>query len=303
MVNQIWTAINFLSGSTSKKIPYEIVHCLSVILEDWSRKKAIITTALIQEKNFYFHGVQPDFYNLAHAYTEVNFKNELVQIALPQIYQHRPLLNVALYHELGHYVDITHGIVRLSNFLIPMESIPLPGIDRFGEINPDYKNLILNNHLKEYFADIFATSYVGKAYKEFLIEFAGDYPVSETHPATVDRLTQIDSFLLNQHSIIIELFQASLNQLKLPKLEISFDVPDISDSFNNVRPYSIKNERELHGIIVAGTDYLKNALKVPFSPWTEEGEAGTERIINNLIEKSIRNKMIVNYWGSNETTV
>jgi hypothetical protein len=297
MMDQIWTASKFLSGSTSKKIPYEIVHCLKEALASWTHKNALITTALTQDKaySFYFQGVNQEFYTLAKAYTNVDFKSELAQIAFPQIYRHRPLLNVALYHELGHFLDVHHGIVNQSLLLLQSEQLPLPSIN-FDSLSLDQRNCIANFHRREYFADIFAASYVGKAYREFLNAFAKNNPVSLTHPATNDRLALIDSFLSGTYTEIINLFQTSLTKLGLQKLGINFSAPDVSAAFDNARPYAIQNEAELHGIFEAGNTYLKQALTTPAILWSEIDKTTSERMVNNLVEKSIRNSMIVNQW-------
>lgn len=299
MVDQIWTASKFLSGSTSKKIPYEIAHCLKVALTSWTNKKALITTALTQDKDysFYFQGVTPEFYTLAYAYADVKFNSELVQIALPQIYQHKPLLNVALYHELGHFLDIHHGIVNNSLLLKPSSQFTLPNIN-FADLQPDQINTISIYHRREYFADIFAAGYAGKAYREFLSEFARNNQVCLTHPATSDRLALIDSFLSGIQSDIIDLFQFSLSSLGLRKLEHFFSVPNISGFFDNARPYAIQNEAELHGIFEAASTYLIQVQTQPTSQWNEAGEGNSERVINDLVEKSIRNNMIIDSWGN-----
>lgn len=302
MVDQIWTASKFLSGSTSKKIPYEIVHCLKRALASWTSKNALITTALTQDKaySFYFQGVNHEFYTLAKSLTDVEFNSELVQIAFPQIYRHRPLLNVALYHELGHFLDVHHGIVNFSLLMAPSEQLPLPGINFDNDsLTPQHKKLIATYHRREYFADIFAAGYVGEAYKDFLDAFAKNNEISQTHPATNDRLALIDSFLSGTHHDIIDLFQTSLTKLGLRNLDINFSVPDVLEAFNNARPYAIQNEAELHGIFEAGTTYLKQAQvsSGSASSWTHTTEeATTDRIINGLVEKSIRNSMIIDNW-------
>ena len=295
MMEQIWTASKFLSGSTSKKIPYEIAHCLKVALEDWTHKKALITTALTQDKasSFYFQGVSQQFYVLAEVYSGVKFDSELVQIAFPKLYQHRPLLNVALYHELGHFLDTHQGIVNQSLLLVHGDQLPLPSVPA------QIVNQVTTSHRKEYFADLFAASYTGIAYRDFLAEFAPNYPVCETHPATHDRLELIDKFLSESESDIIDLFQSTLLNLGLKQLKVAFSVPNIFDSFTNARPYIIKNEAELHGIFEAGANYLKSLHSNPISPWAEAGEITTERTINDLVEKSIRNCMITDRWKKN----
>ncbi|MGZ8222102.1 MAG: hypothetical protein ACXWT0_10680 [Methylobacter sp.] len=300
MMEQIWTASKFLSGSTSKKIPYEIAHCLKVALEDWTHKKALITTALTQDKafSFYFQGVSQQFYILAEAYSGIRFESELVQIAFPKLYQHRPLLNVALYHELGHFLDTHQGIVNQTLLLVHSDQFPLPSVD-FNGLSLDLINQVATNHRKEYFADLFAASYAGNAYRDFLAEFAPNNQVCVTHPATKDRLALIDTFLSESKSDIIDLFQLTLSHLGLQQLKMAFSVPDVFDSFTNARPYVIKNKAELHGIFEAGATYLKSLQSKPISPWIEAGEITTERAINDLVEKSIRNCMITDRWKKN----
>lgn len=300
MTDQIWTASKFLSGSTSKKIPYEIAHCLKVALENWTHKNALVTTALTEDKaySFYFEGVLQDFYILAEHFAGVKFESELVQIAFPKLYQHRPLLNVALYHELGHFLDRHKGIVNQSLLLVHSDKLPLPQVN-FSALSPNDINYIATTHRQEYFADLFAASYVGNAFRDFLAEFASNNPASPTHPSTNDRIALIDVFLAGSQSDIVDLFQIALSNLGLPKLEIAFSVPDVFETFTNARPYVIKNEAELHGIFEAGASYLRSMEVKPISPWIEAGEITTQRAINDLVEKSIRNRMITDRWSVN----
>ena len=156
---------------------------------------------------------------------------------------------------------------------------------------------IATYHRREYFADIFATSYSGAAYRNFLAEFAGNNSASLTNPATVDRLALIDSFLSEKQNDIINLFQSSLIALGLNELEIAFTIPNITEAFSNTRPYSIQNEKQLHGIFEASTKYL-NQLSL-----NGDEEIDAERVINNLVEKSIRNSMIVDHWRDCESII
>jgi len=185
--------------------------------------------------------------------------------------------------------------VNQSLLLVPSEQLPLPGIN-FANFSPEQINYLANFHRREYFADIFAASYVGKAYREFLDAFARNNPVSTTHPATNDRLNLINNFLYGTQNNILDLFQKSLTQLSLRQLNINYSVPDVSAAFDNARPYTIRNEAELHGIYEAGSTYLLQAQTNPKNLWTKIEETTKERIINDLVEKSIRNSMIVDHW-------
>ena len=44
----------FLSGSVSGEVPYEVVYSLKLALSDWGHNNDVITTALLDEQNFYF---------------------------------------------------------------------------------------------------------------------------------------------------------------------------------------------------------------------------------------------------------
>jgi hypothetical protein len=171
----------------------------------------------------------------------------------------------------------------------------LPELDIIP-VSQNQKRHIANNHRMEYFADLFAASYTGQAYKTFLLDFAKDNLICSTHPATTDRLALIDCFITNQNHPLIGLFQESLSCWKLPKLAIAFSVPDIAEAFDNFRPYPIKNTAELHGLFEAAADYLNRTLSGSQNPWPETQEAEAERIVNDLVEKSIRNFMITERW-------
>ncbi|WP_292567964.1 hypothetical protein [Methylomonas sp.] len=106
----------------------------------------------------------------------------------------------------------------------------------------------------------------------------------------------IDTFLSGNNSDIINLFQSILLSQGLQQLKVFYSAPNVFDSFNNARPYAIKNNAELHGIFEAGADYLKSLEINPISLWSEAGEVTTKRAINDLVEKSIRNSMITDRW-------
>jgi hypothetical protein len=50
----IWKAYKYLSGSTSKEIPYEMEFSLQAALKDWVPRDCVITTALVHDKDFHF---------------------------------------------------------------------------------------------------------------------------------------------------------------------------------------------------------------------------------------------------------
>jgi len=281
----VWSAAKYLSGSTSKEIPYEVVYSLRNALSDWISGNCVITTALLEDQNYYFDAADPG--DAIKILVDPSFDVELIQIALPKLYKHRPLYNVALYHELGHFLDNHFGIAKYTLLTDPLP----PTAD--GQ-----KQFI---HRKEYFADLLAASYTGGGIHRFLSNIAGGHPESDSHPATDDRLANIDDFLSGASNDKITLFQDALRALKLPKLEIRFEKPEIASAINNIRPYEIKNSKELHGILDAGWEILDSAQKRADPPWSMMDEFEPDRVVNDLIEKSIRNWMVKEKWAYGTT--
>ncbi|MES9928562.1 MAG: hypothetical protein ABW158_10650 [Candidatus Thiodiazotropha sp. 6PDIVS] len=277
----IWLATKYLHGGTSKSVPYETVYALKLALEDWVSHPCAITTALLDDLDYHFWGVDPGQI-LEEFVPGLDFKTELIQIALPKLYRHYPLYNVALYHELGHYVDKKCGVTSLSLLTHP----PVSGQDEDA----------VESHRKEYFADLFAASYTGKSIGLFLDAIAHDAEDSSSHPATSKRISVVNDYLEGKQSDLLDMYQSVLDKRGLPKLQKMFVCPDIEDSFNSIRTYSIKNNEELHGIIEAGWVLLYGAYKQNMKPWKDIDKNEIMRILNDLIEKSIRNRMIKMKW-------
>jgi len=288
-MDQIWFATKYLIGSTSKEIPYEIVYSLKTALDDWEiNQRFLITTALIDDPNYFFQALDPS--KVIRQFLPKVKIDGLIQIASPRLYRHKPLNIVALYHELGHFVDDFHKVTSNSILLHPPATTDQVALQQ--EIY----------HRKEFFADLFAASYSGDAIKFFLQKFAPNAPESLTHPSTTNRIANIDTFLKSRNNKSISIIKDTLNTKKLPLLRRRFTSPDITTSFNNIRPYQIQNDRELHGILEAGWKLLQDIEKAPFPPWSKlDNEFEAERIINDLVEKSIRNKMLKQKWAYGTT--
>ena len=285
--NLIWLSSKYLSGSISSEIPYEVEFSLRIALKKWTNRDTVITTALVNERDFHFVPLDPwqqiKIIIPEFDFAKVNFNALLIQIALPRLYKHRPLYNVALYHELGHFVDTTLRITQHSLLSSPgTAGLPIH---------------IEKSHRMEYFADLFAANYVGQANSKLLSNIAENAPVSPTHPATASRNGVIDDFLNGVTNPIVELFNNSLSTLGVPELKKRYTRPNIEDAFNNIRPYQIKNENELHGLLEAAWNFLEDALEKKREPWASLDEQEIGRIVNDLTEKSIRNMAIWEKWN------
>jgi len=306
LVNRIWCAFQYLNGSTSNEIPYETVYSLKIVLRDWNpNQQYAVTTALIDKLNYHFNPVDP-----SHLIKIIkpDFNIELIQIALPRLYKNKPLYNVALYHELGHFVDKSFNIVGqallfqessiYSNHPV-LSQLPIEIKQEWEKLDSNAKAKIEKSHLEEYFADLFAASYTGNAISRFLKCVAPDALFSCSHPATEDRLKIINSLVNGYKDPLIDLFNKVLSTRNLTPtgIEKRFSIPDIQACYNNIRPYTINNDNELHGILEAGWELLEKAQTKQTSPWKEFDEFEIEKIINDLTEKSIRNRMIVCKWN------
>lgn len=107
-------ANRYLAGSTTKDSPYEIEYCLQAVLQKWSSRDCLITTALTDERDFHFR--PNDTWNFVKtalpAFDTKGFDPLLVQLGVPRMYSHKPLYCVPLYHEIGHFIDVSKGISK-----------------------------------------------------------------------------------------------------------------------------------------------------------------------------------------------
>ncbi len=289
--SQLWRAIQYLDGSTTRLLPYEVVYCLEVALKEWVDEKYLITTAIIQEMNFYFSAVPDSFYTAALAHCGEAFEYKLVRIALPDLYRHKPLFSTALYHELGHFIDSHRSISNLV--VLQNQTLAIPNLNN---CHPNLREHMRDCHLREYFADLFAACYVGESVADFLDQFAPNAKVSITHPATEDRIANIKALLSGKSTPIIDAFNAALAVLNLAPLSVRFKEPDIKAFFDFIRPCELKSDEELHGIFSAGWVYFRSVLHGANTEWANVPKDHIERVVNDLIEKSIRNFMIERKW-------
>lgn len=303
--NHVWQLTQFLTGSTTKQIPYEVVFAIEQAASEWTGKKLLITTAIIQEANFYFHGGSHDFFRVVETELGIPISSQPVQIALPYIYRHKPLFCIPLFHELGHFIDSANEIVAISMLISPEDVGPdLPGLPSSADIAklPEAKReslkRIIYSHRAEYFADLFCAAYTGQAAKGFLEEFCPNQEVSPTHPSSAARYALIDDFLNDRKNPILDLLQGVLSTRGLAPLSKRFTPINVDVAFGNVRPYRLQSNEEVYGLFDAGWQYLLKTFATPAGLWASLAEEDIERVANDLTEKSIRNRMILEGWNA-----
>lgn len=323
----IFKNLEFLDSSTLNLIPYEIVTCLKSALDEWLKEKTeyIIVTSLINNvTGFSFDPILISYYYTFYGIFEkkynILFKQRLIQINIPKALSRDYFVSVVHYHELGHFVDIKNSISdsvandisdQILNHTFNKGKYKLsdlhcyfPFLKDSGYSTED-KLYILKNQLAEYFCDLFASQYVGNSLSQYLIYVTeNDNTDSVTHPSTINRQKVSDDFLNKEKNIIVNLINKGLKGILKKKLAIRFEEIDIDD-FYNLIPVIIKNDMQLHGLICKG-----------WRIWNEGSEQFSKvanispplnslqlySIINNLIEKSIRNYIITKTWEKNKNT-
>jgi len=169
-----------------------------------------------------------------------------------------------------------------------------------GNIPAALHDRIERNHRKEYFCDLFGATYAGNASVEALQTIAPSAPASDTHPATADRVRSVDEFLSGRTTPLIDVFQQALAQQQKPPLCVRFRLPTLSTCFDDLRPYQVADEQEIHGALGAAWDYLASCLDHRRAPWISgaTADAEIERVANDLTEKTLRNASIRERWSN-----
>ncbi len=283
---KVWVTHRYLQGSTTKELPYEIEYCMRFAIADWLTDECLVTTTLTEEKDFHLNPGDPwEFVGTAITrYDRPLPRGRLILIGVPRLYKHMPLFCSALYHELGHFLDLNRNVTDTTMLL---KSVP--------------ENLqeIVSTHRREHFADLFAACYVGSGIVDSLNAVNPLGKRTFTHPPTVERIEVIRAFLAGEEFDELTMFQDALTRLGLPRLERRFSIPDIEASFDDIRPHVLSGKEELHGMMSSGWSYMAKALRGDGPSWTKSAKPlEIIRIVNDLTEKSIRNASIRQRWSS-----
>jgi len=316
IIDFIFTSLEFLDKSVINTFPLEIVECLNVALKEWDTKgDSLIATSLNNSiHSFSFLPSKslddPLFVTIKNEYN-IEFNKRLIQINLPKYFARDYFANVALYHELGHYIDVTYkisstvGLVLLNSFSsYSQEQIMqitgfLPVITNTS-LTDQQKVQILFSHLGEYFSDIFAAQYIencSSLYIEYISENRDAY--SPTHPSTSNRSKLVNDFLydINNHliNVISETTEIITGGKKLKKRFRYLPL----DDFKNLLPITIKEENDLSSLFIIAWK-LWNEYSNEFEETNQMKfkllDSKRYEIINNLVEKSISNFTNTQKW-------
>jgi len=303
----IFKSLEFLKDSTLNTIPFEVVGCLDRAMSDWIDPDKFIIVTSLQNNLYSFsydltYAKKDIFYTSLQTEYGISFERKLVQINLPLNLSKDYLSSVALYHELGHFVDLQHSITGVAEYNISSNNYTNKA--SLEKYLPLLKETVLDRsklyyHLGEYFCDLFAAQYIGDTLGLFL-EYITNNSATEspTHPSTVNRIQVITDFVNGNDNPIINYLQSVTSLITNKKLENRFD-RIVSEDFYKLVPYDIENDRQLHGTIVYGWEVWMEDFK-KFNDGMKYdvnlSEDTIYRVVNNLVEKTIGNYFTVQNW-------
>ncbi|TFD96430.1 hypothetical protein E2605_09700 [Dysgonomonas capnocytophagoides] len=318
-----FTSLEFLDNSTINVVPFELVFCLKEAMFDWiSDKDNYIIVTSFDTYSFNPNLVTNKIYSIIEKKYNILFKRKLVQISLPRHLSRDYLTNSVLYHELGHFVDITLKISEKITL-----SILDDYLDNKTEIN-NKKDLlkylpflkedhlidrrtfqIITMHIGEYFADIFASQYVGPSTYHYLKYVAGSHTsFVPTHPATFDRVNLIDEFLhpTKEKGYFIKKIIQVTEKATSTELKVRFKPTDNNEDILDLIPHEIGHRDQLHYLFNLGWEIWLNKtseFKHKNGMVEELNPSQSYQIINNLIEKSINNYIVTKNWKNSKNVL
>jgi hypothetical protein len=329
-IDFIFKSLEFLDSSTLNQIPYEIVECLNIAMKDWLeiKDKYIIVTSLINDvMGFSFDpslAFDEAIYSEIKTKYNIEFEERLVQINLPKALSRDYLASVVLYHELGHFIDqkswftgsltrnildeVSRGTIVRADFDKLIIYLPevLPNIYNTNSIilSNTYEFFVINNHLAEYFCDLFASQYIGQSsnfYLDYITEKSPRY--SYTHPSTTNRVKVVNDFLSSTDNIIVTLLNGAVQAIKAgQQLEKRYDKV-IADDFYNLIPLNISSVKELHGVYNTAWEIWLDKQDVLAKSINNANPLKIYKVINNLVEKSIGNYITQNKWNQAQVKI
>ncbi|HTJ52983.1 MAG TPA: hypothetical protein VL443_26190 [Cyclobacteriaceae bacterium] len=309
-------SIAFLDNSTVNTLPFELVKCLEIALNEWlAGEDYIIVTSLAKGLNeFSFNpslATNYDQYEIIRSNYKIEFEKKLIQINIPEYLVGDYLANVIMYHELGHFIEVKYSIpdVILKEFLDDYSNkrikadfhIYFPFVrKRFSEdgIYSDECLTLLKTHIGEYFCDLFASQYIDDSVNHYLSYISEENSITKLHPTTRNRIKLVNSFLNNQSSYTLDKIKYAIKQWTEKDLTKRYKVFNSND-FIKLLPVDIKHEKELHYLFIYGWSiWLKSWKKIEKENKMVHALKAPKvyEILNDLIEKSIGNYIVKTTW-------
>ena len=307
MLDFFTASLTYLKNSTINTVPYELIYALRCAMKDWIGKDAenyILVTSYADYCILYTLALFQDYQCME--FQGIKFPSRLIQICLPKANEKNYLSNVALYHELGHFIAEKYNICPPIALSLWRNREDKTVRYFFWEIEKyEDKELLFarfRDYIMEYFADLFAAQYIGRSLIHYLEYVACDGEDNQTHPATQKRCELMEVFLKgDENHMIFRFFQSATRLMTGSRLEKrNMDLPASAD-FYRLLPYCITDERQLHSLFQIGwdiwlyhTDEFERENQIP--PQYKLKPQQKFNMLNNLIEKSINNYIVIQNW-------
>ncbi len=287
VVEQLFDWFEYLVNSTINQTPYEIVHTLEEVLNDWEipNESFILLTSLSSKRDDFAFQTDKNpaklkglkkYIHLTYG-VEISQDLDVIRIILPKFLSHDYLTAVSLYHEIAHYIDIKSHItetILLDNSLKKTE-----------------ENIIFH---REHFADLFAAQYVDLASCSHVCYLTYQKDPGK-YPPTPSRVAVVEEFLKGGSNELIRTIAKATKKCTKKDLKIRSKKVGRKD-FDNLIPIDIKSLPELHGVFITAWDIWldpKSRLRKKFT-----NKNDLYRVLNNLVEKSISNFFLMRSWKS-----
>lgn len=287
------SSLKYVLDSTVDDVPSEIFYGLRKAMEDWLEEpETYILVASEGNYCFQYNNKTNDIYDTIQRTFGITLKHKLVFFGVPAHLKNDFACNTALYHELGHFIDLVHFHFSETIFIqIVKGEIPFNFVQFCGYQNSSMDVNRLYYHLLEYFADLFAAQYIGKSAYMYLEYVGQNNNASDSHPSTKNRIKLIDEFIDNtkgEFISLIELYKDQVNQSKRELINRSSNI-DLSNFLSN-QHIVLNEKRDIHKMISSLWslwDIHKNQFKDETGKTMTPHEA--YKHISKLFEKSIKN--------------
>lgn len=313
-------SIALLDNNTISSAPHEFVECLNITARQWLTDFDDYIIVMVDGPYAIIPQVEDFrmFYTLIKNKLGVEFKSILLKVVMPKQLSRDYLTNVCLFHELGHFIDtklkITDSAYK-DQLLDKWKNGKSAEVDtwfnaakgayRF-ESTPTGLGIVGFDqslyYLKEYFADLFGSQYVGDNIFHFL-DYIDENPTKDgpRHPSNDKRRRMYDDFTkgADTNPVLESLHESTLAQAKRGLVQQYVDI-DQTEMLSFV-PSELNDEQQLLSVFKLGWDVYLGGSK-PFQD--QNGilnPLSADKIyecVNNLIEKSINNYLIVRDWNN-----
>lgn len=247
------SCLDYVLNSTTKGVSSETYYGLRIALEDWitDSDKYIFVACDGAHAIWMIEDYTTKIYDSIKKECGIDLYYRVIPFYVPRHLRYDYLSNVALYHELGHFIDsklkVTDTIFT-NTIILRKNPIDLSFYYILAPTTPDGNFSVshhqFRSHTSEYFADVFGSQYVGEQIYQNLNYVAPKADFSDTHPKTELRVKLVDDFLADPVNL-----KGLLNSINdICTLSIR-NKPICVDSFLKGKPVCPSDKKQIHSLL------------------------------------------------------